>query len=114
MKKIFEEELKSFEQSDEKVRHIDYLKGSHFEGLKDILPETDDLEHPVKSLKEGYENLKTVVGVYFMGGMDVVLQKLENDPELGLGTGTEDTWYGLNFTWGTFSPEDVLKNIKDK
>ncbi len=111
--KDFAKILKDFENSDAKILDLPDFDGSVFDDMEGILvPVSDDVADPMDEkpvLKDKYKHLTTVLAVYHMGGPDVVLQKIEDSPELGLGTDDEEhlVWYGLGYTWGVFDPKEV-------
>jgi len=115
--KDFAKILKDFENSDSKILNLPDFDGNVFKGLNGILvPVSDDVADPLDEkpvLKDEYKHLTTVLAVYHMGGPDVVLQKIEDSPELGLGTDDAEgcTWYGLGYTWGVFDPKEVSDKI---
>ena len=87
-----------------------------------ILPEGDSWAIPInskivsielaKSLPDIREEAKVgdvVFGVWFTGGFDAYLLKVEDGGRDGLGVGANETWYGLNEAYFVFSYEDYKK-----
>ena len=50
-----------------------------------------------------------VIGVWFSGGYDIYLLKVEKNDDGELGVSNDYIWYGIDHAWGIFDPEDYNK-----
>lgn len=103
-----EQDLFELERSEDAVKIIDY--DIPIDNYEDIRNEQED-ENERVSFKNQYMNLKIVLGVYFGG--NTVLQKLENDIHLGLGSSDGESWYGMNMAYAVLSPYDIIYGNKE-
>jgi hypothetical protein len=106
-----EQDLFELERSEDAVKVIEYDNEIPINNYEDIRNPQEG-ENERVSLKEQHKHLKIVLGVYFGG--DTVLQKLEDDAYLGLGSSDGDSWYGLDMAYAVLSPYDIIYNNRDE
>lgn len=77
---------------------------------KDIDP---SIFEKIPDIREKVKEGDIVIGVWFSGGFDAFILKLEdNNGELG--AADDESWYGIDYAWGIFDPDDYDKYTDKK
>lgn len=97
--------LKKFENHNEPDTWIISLKNEDLDiPVFKILPDISD------NVKEG----DIIIGVWFTGGFDAYLCKIEYDPDNGFGCSDGQSWYSVEYAWGVFDPKEYDSHTDKK
>ena len=92
------------------MKHLKTFE-NHNEPDSWLIPLKDeDLDIPIfqnmPDIRDKVKEGDIVIGVWFGGGFEAFLCKVENDPNEGLGCSDDTSWYGLEDAYAVYDPKE--------